>query len=79
MGDVLRCITFITVTGDKHFTVLKVRRQCPFVLLVKGSWKQSRSLGSEEGSVLEVDLWECAAEGKKLRIGAEFCVWEAEL
>jgi hypothetical protein len=74
MGDVLRCITFITVMGDKHFTALKVPRQCQLVLLVKKSWKQSRSLGSEEGSVLEVDLRECATERKKLRIGAEFCV-----
>jgi hypothetical protein len=74
MVDVLKCITFITVTADIHFTALKVPRQCPFVLSVKGTWKQSRSLGSEVGGVLEVDFWECAAEGKKLRIGAEVCV-----
>ena len=47
MGDVLRCITFITVTGDKHFTALKVPRQCPLDLLVKGRWEQSSSMGCE--------------------------------
>ena len=26
------------------------------------------------GSVVEVGFWEWAPEGKKLRIGAEFCV-----
>jgi flagellar biosynthesis GTPase FlhF len=54
MGDVFKCITFITVTVDKHCTALKVSRQFPLVLLVKGGWKQSRCLGIEEGSVLEV-------------------------
>jgi hypothetical protein len=66
MGDVLRRVRFITVTGYKPFSALKVPRQCPLVLLVKSCWKQSRSLGSEEDSVVEVGFWECAAEGKKV-------------
>lgn len=66
MGDVLRCITFISVTGDKYFTALKVPRQCPLVRLVKWGWKQSRSSGSEKRSVLEVEFCECTAEGKKV-------------
>ena len=49
---VLSRITFITVTGYKHFTALKVPRQWPLVLLVKRGWRQSGSLGSEEGSVV---------------------------
>ena len=55
----MHCICYCS--GDKHFTARKVPRQCPLVLLVKGTWKQNRNLGSEEGSVLEVDFWECAA------------------
>jgi hypothetical protein len=34
--------------GGKKFTAVEVPRQCPLVLLVKVSWRESRALRSEE-------------------------------
>jgi len=42
------------------FTSLKVSRQCPFVLVIKVRWKQSKALLSEECSVMGGLLGACS-------------------
>jgi len=36
---------------ETKFTAVQVRRQCPLVLLVKVSWRESRAFGSEDDKV----------------------------
>jgi hypothetical protein len=43
------------------FTALKVRRQCPLVVIVKVGRKQGEAFGSEERSALGVNFLEFAA------------------
>jgi hypothetical protein len=38
--------------GQKNILVLKVPRQCPFVLLVEVCLRKGKALGSEEGKAL---------------------------
>jgi hypothetical protein len=38
--------------GGYKFSAVKARRQCPFVLLVKVEWRESRGLSSKEGKVV---------------------------
>jgi hypothetical protein len=56
-------IAFNTGWGTK-FTALEVPRQCPLVLLVNVSWRESRALGSEEDKVSGSGVLAYAAEGR---------------
>ena len=47
--------------GEKKFTALEVPRQCPLVLLVKVSWRESRALGSEKDKVFGSEVLAYAA------------------
>jgi hypothetical protein len=42
--------------GQKHFTALKVPRQCPLVLLVGVGLRKGKALGSEKGKMLGCGL-----------------------
>jgi hypothetical protein len=50
--------------GDRKFTILKIRKMCPLVLLVKISQKQDRALGSEDREVIVGGVLEHTAEEK---------------
>ena len=56
------------------FTVLKVPKQCPLVLLVNVGCYQGKTSRSEEGKVMGFGLLEIRSRGKNLSIWAEFCV-----
>jgi hypothetical protein len=48
--------------NKKNCIAWKVSGQCLLVLLEKVSWKQGKESGNEEGSAMEVDRWQNAAE-----------------
>lgn len=50
----------------EHFMAVKVRSQCPLVLLVKLHWKQRVAVGSEEGERLESGVFGVCNTGKQL-------------
>jgi hypothetical protein len=47
---------------------MKVRRQCPHVLLAKVGWKQGKALGSEAGSLLGSTLLAVGSRRRKKKI-----------
>ena len=56
--------TAFNTGGETKFTALEFPRQCPLVLLMKVSWRESRALGSEEGKVFGSGVLTYAAEGR---------------
>jgi hypothetical protein len=59
---------------ETKFTFLKIRRQCPLVLLVKAGRQQGKALSCEEGIVKGGGLLGEWSWGNELRVRAEFGV-----
>jgi hypothetical protein len=59
---------------SEKINVLKVRSQCPLVLLVKVGCRQGKVSGSEGSSVMARGLLGCAERGDRLSVWAEFCL-----
>jgi hypothetical protein len=61
------------------FAALEAVRKWLLVVRVKLNWWQGKTLGGEEGYVMESGLLGICSRGKKFRVLAEFCVWSAAL
>jgi hypothetical protein len=62
-GGTTRGTSLFIVTGEtRMFTVLEVLRQYPLFFQGKAGWKQSRTLGNEEGSVMGSGLLEVCSD-----------------
>jgi hypothetical protein len=70
---------FVISRGGKTetFTLLQGPRQCPHVLLAKVGWKESKALGSEQGSVFGSGFLEVSNRGKMIRIWDKLGVWKS--
>ena len=58
--------------GDKIFTILKVPRRCPLVLLARVGRKHGEAWGSEEGSMLGSGLLEVWSRGMTVDVWTKF-------
>jgi len=78
-GSTGHCTYYKGEGESEKFAVLKVPGQCPLVLLEKIGWQQSKTLGSEEGKMMESEQLGVHSRGQKGSISVEFYVWWATL
>jgi hypothetical protein len=66
----VKIITIVNKGQKEKVTALKIRKQCPLVLLIKVGWRK----GNEDGRVVRSVLLEVCSIGKNLSILSEFAV-----